>query len=699
MTKKPTREDLLKEVRRLKRECTGYKKAAARLSLNEMIISCVREPMCLVAPDYTCMEANTAYLAFLGKERDEVVGHKIPDLLGEDVFSAKVRYYLDRALKGNVERYEETFQYPPGAGWRNALVSYYPLMGEDGSVLGIVSTAHDITERKEAEKALKQSYEELEVRVRDRTATLTRAIEHLEYEVGEREKAEEDLRVSEEKFSRVFQASPDLLAITSLDEGVYLDVNDSFLRSTGYSMHEVIGRSSLDLKIWENPIDRQRIIDKLLAQGVVRNHEIRQLTKAGEVRTMLNSSELIELGGRKFILSTSRDITERKRLEEELRRTQKMEAVGRLAGGIAHDFNNLLTAIDGYCEIALLKTDAPDEVHKNLMRIKEVKNNASSLIRQILGFSRKQELKPQLLDLNGIVENMKTLLQRFLGGDIGLRLDLDEDIGLVWADQGQIEQVIMNLSLNARDAMPDGGDLSIATSRALVGEESQQMHADLKAGEYVRLVMSDTGAGMDDDTRSHIFEPFFSTKEEGKGTGLGLTTVYGIVKQCGGAIAVTSDPGRGSVFEIFLPKSAQCRAGIPGKPGRERPSGETDTILLVENNIYVRDMTFSALKSYGYNIMQATDAIEALKLCDASEQPVDLLITDVVLPRMNGPQLAERLVEKYPGMAVLYISGYPDEVVSLYGVSESVINLLHKPFSASELANTVREALSDKGRR
>ena len=692
MKKNPAYDDLLREIEHLKKEVARYEEIVDRLSVNEMILSTVHEPMSFVDPDYTYREVNTAYLAFLNKERDEVIGHKVPDLLGKDVFKTKIKHYLDQALRGEVVHYEERFQYP-GVGWRYALMSFYPLIGEDGAVLGIISTAGDITKRKEAENALKRSHDELDVSVKERTTILTQTIRQLEHEIDERRRAEEELRKSEEKFSRIFQTSPDLIAITTLDHGVYRDVNDSFLRVTGYSKDEVIDHSSLDLDIWERHEEREKIVEMIREQKIVRNYETKYRTKAGNLRTMLYSSELIDVGGEMCILSTSRDITERKRLEGELRRTQKMEAIGRLAGGITHDFNNLLTAIDGYNELALMKADDPVQVRKNLLKVKEVKNTASSLIHQLLAFSRKQEIKHQVLDINSIVKNMKNLLARFIGDDIELKTDLDSTVGLIRADQGQVEQILMNLALNARDAMPDGGVFSITTSPVVIDKESAQDHPDLKAGEYVRLTISDTGTGMDDETLSHVFEPFFTTKEESKGTGLGLTTVYGIVKQSKGVISLKSEPGEGTTFEILLPGSTMAGDTAGRRKKRAQSARGTETILIVADNTYVRGLAVSALKDCGYSILQASGGIEALRVCSEHSRKIDLLITDVVLPRMSGPQLAGRMEDKYPGLHTLYISGYPEEVIAKYGIFDSLINLLEKPFSPSRLAHKVREVL------
>ncbi len=369
--------------------------------------------------------------------------------------------------------------------------------------------------------------------------------------------AEEELRRSEEKFSRMFQASPDAISISTLDEGVYLDVNESFLNMIGYEYKEVVGRTSLELGVWEHYEDRQKLIHELDEKGGIRNKEVHFRTKSGSVLTILWSAERFVLGGEVYMLSIARDITERKNLEDELRRSQKMEAIGRLAGGITHDFSNLLTAVDGYCDLAMMKRDDAGSVKQNIISIKELTKKKTSLIKQLLAFSRKQVILPQSLDLNKIIKGMKSLLDQFVKENIELKTDLDPGICLIRADQGQMEQVIMNLALNARDAMPDGGELTFRTSKEYLDRRNSRKHLDLHEGEYIRFTISDTGIGMDEYTSSHLFEPFFTTKEEGKGTGLGLSTVYGIVKQSGGAILLESEPGKGTTFDILLPAAGR----------------------------------------------------------------------------------------------------------------------------------------------
>ncbi|MGD0820351.1 MAG: PAS domain S-box protein [Desulfomonilia bacterium] len=372
-------------------------------------------------------------------------------------------------------------------------------------------------------------------------------------DISVHKRTQEELKISEEKFTKVFHASPDWVSITTLDKGIYIDVNEGYLYWSGYSRDEVVGHTSLEIEIWERPEDRKRVIGKLKEQGRVRNEEVKFRTKAGRLRTVLWSAVTITLGDQECILGLGRDITEYKYLEGELLRAQKMEAVGRLAGSIAHDFNNYLAAIEGFSELVLLKIGNAEAVTKNIGKIRDVKNSASSLIRQLLSFSKKQPTKPTAVDLNEVIEGMRELLVPVIGSKINLKLILDKKKCLVLGDRSQLEQVVMNLSLNASDAMPKGGTFTIATAHVRIDNQSTGRYVELKSGEYVQLIMNDTGMGMDEETASHIFEPYFTTKADSKGSGLGLTSVYSIVKQFDGSIRLRTEPGKGAIFTILLP--------------------------------------------------------------------------------------------------------------------------------------------------
>jgi PAS domain S-box-containing protein len=417
----------------------------------------------------------------------------------------------------------------------------------------------------------------------------------------------------------------------------------------------------------------------------------------GQKIPILKGAVPITRNGRRFILESFVDISERKRAEEalrsteeQLRQSQKMEAVGQLAGGVAHDFNNLLTAITGYGELALKSMGDSSAAYDDIREIQKAAKRAAALTEQLLAFSRKQILRPKVVDLNALVQDMENMLRRVIGEDIDLEVSLDRRLGSVWSDPSQLEQVVVNLAVNARDAMPHGGTLAIAT-RNVVVEASPS--GDLEAGEYVELAVRDTGTGMCAQTKAKIFEPFFTTKEVGKGTGLGLATVYGIVKQSHGSITVDSAPGRGTTFSILLPKLNDATVETEAQLKSAEPEGGIETVLLVEDEEVLRNLGRRVLELGGYTVLVARDGIEALRLCEGLDSPVDLVVTDVVMPRMGGRQLAERVAALYPSAKVLYMSGYTDDVVVRNGVSEAKMSFLQKPYSPSALLRHVREVL------
>ncbi len=529
-------------------------------------------------------------------------------------------------------------------------------------------------------------------------------------DITERKRAEEQLKVSLERFNKIFSVTPVSIAITRLEDGVYLDVNDVFLQLTNYTRDEIIGQKATDV-MWANPEERQEFVRQLRAHGSVRSMEVSFSGKNGQPEPGLLSAEIIELGGEQCILSTFLNITERKKAEEalakseaQLLQSQKMEAIGQLAGGVAHDFNNLLTAITGYSDLILLSLNEYDPLYQDVTEIQQAANRAGALTRQLLAFSRKQVLQPTIVDLNEVVAEMYRMLKRLIGENVELITHQAEGLDQVKADRGQLEQVIVNLAVNARDAMPEGGKLVFKTSNIELDEEHASYYPDVKPGRYVQLSVSDTGCGMNETLRSRIFEPFFTTKERGRGTGLGLSTVYGIIKQSGGYIEVYSKEGLGSTFKIYLPAvgsleketdahSSQLESAISLTSLRQ------EIVLLVEDEEGVRNLAARVLEQYGYKILVASNGGEALLLSEQHFAQIDLLLSDVVMPKLSGPSLAKRLMQMQPKMKVLYMSGYTDGMLTeseeRLSPTELSHQLIQKPFTPQGLAKKIREVLDD----
>jgi PAS domain S-box-containing protein len=496
---------------------------------------------------------------------------------------------------------------------------------------------------------------------------------------------------AEERFYKAFHLNPEPITIATVSEGRYLDVNESFLRITGYQRDEVIGRTSLEVKFWEQPADRARLIELLEEQGSVRDLEITFRAKFDEQRIALDSADIIEVDGQKSVIAILKDITERKALEKQLRQLQKMEAVGQLSGGIAHDFNNLLGVILGYSELLEEGLGRNAKLRKTAQEIKKAGLRAASLTRQLLAFSRQQLLEPTVLNLNTVVADTEKMLRRLIGEHIDITSRLASDLGQVKADQGQIEEVIMNLAVNARDAMPGGGKLILETRNVALDEEYALFHPPTVPGRYVELVMTDTGVGMDAQTQSHIFEPFFTTKELGKGTGLGLATVYGVVKQSGGYVWVYSEPGLGSTFKVYLPRVADGVRQSASDDRATAPARGSQTILLVEDEESLRTLTRTILEQNGYTVLEASRGNEAIEVARLYGSEIDVLLTDMVMPGMNGHAVARSLALVRPGIKIVYMSGYSG--FGHRGLAESEDILLSKPFTRDTLLRTLDEVL------
>jgi len=500
-----------------------------------------------------------------------------------------------------------------------------------------------------------------------------------------------DRKKAEERFYKAFHANPEPITIARLDDGVYIDVNESFVRVTGCTRDEVIGRTTADLKFWERADDRALMLKSLEKAGSIRDVEITFLTKTGEQRAGLKSAEIIEIDGEKCVISIFRDMTEQKMLENQLRKSQRMDAIGQLSGGIAHDFNNLLTVMIGHSELLEERLARSGTSLRSVEEIKKASTHAASLTRQLLAFSRQQMVEQRALDLNGIITDLEKMLHRLIGENIQFETLLDPELGNIKADPGQMQQVIMNLVVNARDAMPEGGRLLIRTGNAEIGRNFEGDQT-LTPGPYVLLEISDTGTGMDAEIQSHMFEPFFTTKEVGKGTGLGLSTVYGVVKQSGGHISVDSAPGQGTTFAIYLPRTAELvLARKPGPCHVESLRG-SETVLLVEDASAVRELTREWLAAAGYNVLEAGSPEDAVRLAKQHRQPIHVLMTDVIMPGMNGPALAKMLSKMRRDMKLLYISGYTGFIDPRS--IDPAATIVSKPFTRELLLGRLREVLS-----
>lgn len=439
----------------------------------------------------------------------------------------------------------------------------------------------------------------------------------------------------------------------------------------------------------------QKRVEDLLASKDTWSKVISEesLLKMNGKEISLSSIPILDRGDRYLILLLN-DVTERKRLEAQLLQAQKMEAIGTLAGGIAHDFNNLLTIIHSHCQLALLDLKEGEALRGKFETIRNAAERAAALTRQLLVFSRRQVMEMKVIDVNHLVQDLEKMLLRVLGEDIELVTILDKDAGKIKADPGQIEQVVLNLAINARDAMPTGGKLIIGTANVVLGENSSHLHRGLAPGRYVLLSVRDTGVGMTPEIQEKIFEPFFTTKEKGKGTGLGLSIVYGIVKQSGGNIMVSSEPGQGTTFEIYIPQVTSSlgeEGEMTAKGGLPRGS---ETILVVEDEEEVRKLAVEILRRQKYKVLEAANGEEALVIPEKLKGPIHLLLTDVVMPGLNGPELARRLKYLYPEIKVIFMSGYSDKGIFQRGILDPETGLLQKPFTLESLTGKVREVLN-----
>jgi two-component system cell cycle sensor histidine kinase/response regulator CckA len=512
--------------------------------------------------------------------------------------------------------------------------------------------------------------------------------------------SEEALKDSEARYRRLFETAQDGILILDAKTGTITDANPFLVELLGYSHAEFLRMELWDLGLFKDVEESKNTFRELQAKQYIRYEDMPLKTRGGRSINVEFVSNVYGVNSKKVIQCNIRDITQRKDAEqqkERLRQGQKMEAVGQLAGGLAHDFNNLLGVILGYCEILEVQPHLAGPSREMIVEIHTAGTSAKNLTQRLLAFSRRQVLQPIFLDLNETVSRMDTMLGRLIGDDIELKSNLQDGLGTIKADPSQLEQVLMNLVINARDAMPKGGKIALVTSDVEIDETYARQHSSINPVRYVSLTVTDTGSGMDVETQSHIFEPFFSTKAPGRGTGLGLSTVFGIVKQSEGTIAVYSEIGKGTTFKILFPRCDQApTVALPPKTKALR--GGTETILLVDDASPLRKLTRLLLEQCGYAIIDSGDPSEALRIARDHKGPIPLMITDVVMPGFSGSVLAERLAAIRPETKVLYTSGYADDETLQLNVPGRDYAFLEKPFSRDALVSKVRELLDSTAR-
>lgn len=627
-----------------------YLLARLRLQFERMPLGGV-----LTDADFRIIDWNSAAERIFGYSKDEVLGMGPPfEKIIPKVWWSQVLAILQRIKSGDMTANSVNENLTKDGRiiiceWNNT-----PLLDSAGHFMGMFSIAQDITDRRDAEQTL---------RLRDRAIqAVTQGI---------------------------------LITDPAQADNPIIYVSPSFEKLTGYSAAEVLGRNCRFLQGPATDSDTVARVRKAIHEGNACKVELLNYRKDGtSFWNELSISPVIDDQGRlTHFVGSQADVTSRRKLEEQLRQVQKMEAVGRLAGGVAHDFNNLLTIINGYSELILDSLEAADPLVDYVEQIRRAGDRAADMTRQLLAFSRKQMQQPVVLDMNSLIRDTEKLLNRLIGADIALVLDLKEDLWKINADKGQMEQIIMNLILNARDAMPTGGSLIVATNNVELDESYGLTHSEAHAGRFVLLAVSDNGCGMDKETMARVFEPFFTTKDADKGTGLGLATVYGIVKQCNGHIDVYSEPGLGTTFKIYLPVNGADETAVtpPQIPAMARPGNEV--ILLVEDESSVRSLASQILMSNGYHVLEAGNGQEALDEIAKSPREIQLVITDVVMPGMGGRQFVERIRHQLPDLKVLFMSGYTEDAIVRNGILSSEAEFLQKPFTAAALKSKVREIL------
>jgi two-component system, cell cycle sensor histidine kinase and response regulator CckA len=563
----------------------------------------------------------------------------------------------------------------------------------------VLQLAHALTKKWALAQQARYRLEDLDRLVTKRTAELQEANRRLQEEVVEKELVANALRLSEERFSKAFRASPIPLAIRRLRDEHYLDVNDSFLKMTGFGREEVVGKTPAELRLYEDPEFHQLLVASLVEGKRIHNQEVKVRTKSAKFRDTLQSMELFELGAERHLLVLMQDVSDQLSLETQLRQAQKMEAVGQLAAGVAHDFNNMLMVIQGHVSLLLLNQQLERKMANSLEQVASATQRAANLTRQLLTFSRKQIMQTTVLDLNAVIHELTSMLRRVIGEHITLRCEHEPQLPLIRGDMGCLEQALVNLAVNAKDAMPKGGTLLIRTARIEVDEARASRNPEAKPGPHICVTVTDTGCGMDQEVLGRIFEPFFTTKDVGKGTGLGLATVYGIIKQHEGWIEVVSQVGQGTTFSLFLPvASSKVGASSPAAAGPAATSH--NSILVVEDDEALRNLVSNVLREHGYRVFVAGNGTEALRIWNDTAGAMDLVFTDVVMPGgISGRRLGNILLGGHPRLKVLLTSAYPSELAEMGLKDKDRVFFLPKPYRLEQLPEIISCLLSGNSAR
>ncbi len=684
----------------------------------------------VLAPDLRIVAVSDAYLQATMTKRDEILGRGIFDVFPDnpdDVGATGVsnlRASLDRVIRNRVadtmavQKYDIRRPASEGGGFEERYWSPVnsPVLDEEGSLTHIIHRVEDVTAfvRRQAEHDkvtadLRAHAEHMEAEVYIRAQQVQDANRRLRAANEElttlykrtTEEAVERLREERNFVAAVLDTSNALVVVLDA-QGRIVRANHACEAMTGLTLDQIRDRLFWETLIAHEDADAVRTtLSQLRVGGPAPRHENAWIARDGSIRSIEWSCRALvdAAGALTHTVVTGLDITESRKLENQLRQAQKMEVVGRLAGGVAHDFNNLLTIILGYGELLRGRLAGDSGNREDLEQVLRAGERAAALTRQLLAFSRQQLMQPRILDLNTVVTEMDKMLRRLIGEDVELVTALAPRLGSVKADPGQVEQVILNLAVNARDAMPQGGRLTIETANVELDDEYARRHATVRPGPHVMIAVSDTGHGMDAQTQAHLFEPFFTTKERGKGTGLGLSTVYGIVKQSGGSIWVYSEPGHGATFKVYFPRvDAPADALVRDAQPSETLRG-TETILLVEDSDALRSLVERVLGDAGYAVRVSRDGTEALQIIEKHAGTIHLVLTDLVMPGMSGRELAAHVARRRPGTKVLYMSGYTSEGITGLGTTGIGDAFLQKPFTSAALAAKVREVLDTPGER